>query len=175
MRVSDLGEFERDAYGALLSEPRPVAAFDGLQCRFELQGYEGDLNPEDFVQAMRNVLTAPQSLLRDATPFVHQYCVEMLRLWGDAAPSLELVSPADVWNYVELGNVLVVSRDHRSDRDVFVSLECWCAWEREHGLQLVFKNGAEISKVGPFDGHVSNASAFNDRSLDGVVYKARGA
>jgi hypothetical protein len=26
--------------------------------------------------------------------------------------------------------------------------------------------------VGPFDGHVSNASAFDDPALDGVIYKS---
>lgn len=41
-----------------------------------------------------------------------------------------------------------------------VSLACHCAWEVEHGLQLVFTHGSAISKVGPFD----------DETLRGVVY-----
>jgi len=121
---------------------------------------------------MRSVLGATRRLLLDATPYVHQYCLEMLALWGDEAPQLAIERPEDVWQHVDLGGVLAVSRDYGSGRDVFVSLECNCAWEVEHGLQLVFKNGREISKVGPFDGHVSNASAYDDETLDGVIYKA---
>jgi hypothetical protein len=76
--------------------------------------------------------------------------------------------------YVDLGTELCVSRDHGAGRDVFVSLECNCAWEVEHGLQLVFRNGREISNVGPFDGHVSNESAYANERLKGVVYKRLG-
>jgi len=95
----------------------------------------------------------------------------MQNLAGDDAPRLQIDRPADVWRHVDLGSVLVVARDHGSGRDVFVSLESNCAWEVEHGLQLVFKNGREVSKVGPFDGHVSNASAYDDDALDGVIYR----
>jgi len=55
-----------------------------------------------------------------------------------------------------------------------VSLECNCTWEIEHSLQLVFRNGNEISKVGPFDGHVSDESAYADERVRGVVYKRIG-
>ncbi|WP_424556342.1 DUF6985 domain-containing protein [Streptacidiphilus pinicola] len=39
-------------------------------------------------------------------------------------------------------------------------LECECAWEPEHGLQIVFRRGCSVSKVGPFDSHLTNVSAF---------------
>jgi len=174
MKVPDIGAFERDKYGVLVSEPRPVAALAGKQCRFALDGYDGDPHPEDFLQAVRNVLAASERLLLDATSHVHQYCRDMLTSWGDGAPNLPMQRPDDVWQHVNLGSVLVVSRDHGPGRDVFVSLECNCAWEIEHGLQLVFRNGCEVSKVGPYDGHVSNASAYDDDRLNGVVYKRLG-
>jgi hypothetical protein len=119
-------------------------------------------------------MAADESLLADATEHVHQYCIDMNTLWGDEAPILDISKPEDVWRYVDLGTQLCVSRDHGSGRDVFVSLECNCAGEIEHGLQLVFRNGNEISKVGPFDGHVSNESAYADERLRGVVYKRVG-
>ena len=172
MVVPGIGIFERDRFGALVSEALPVVALGGKRCSFELEGYEGDPHPDDFLQAVRNVLGASQRLLLDATPYVHQYCVEMLDLWGDEAPELVIQRPEDVWQHVDLGSAFVVSRDFGPGRDVFVSLECNCAWEAEHGLQLVFKNGREISKVGPFDGHVSNASAYADTTLEDVIYKA---
>jgi hypothetical protein len=171
VEISGIGTFDRDEYGLLVSEPRPIGAFGSKAMRFELDGYEGDAHPEDFVRAVQNILAATDRLLLDATDFVHQYCLDELADWGDDAPSIEMQRPADVWEYVDLGSVLILSRDHGRGRDVFASLECECAWEPEHGLQLVFRNGSEISKVGPFDGHVSNASAYDDDTLEGVVYK----
>jgi hypothetical protein len=40
------------------------------------------------------------------------------------------------------------------DQRVYVSVECECDWEPEHGLQIVFRDGATVTKVGPYDGHV---------------------
>jgi hypothetical protein len=53
---------------------------------------------------------------------------------------------------------------------VYVSVGCECDWEVEHGLQIVFRDGATVTKVGPFDGHLTNASAHARDDLEGVVY-----
>lgn len=45
------------------------------------------------------------------------------------------------------------------------------SWEPEHGLQLVFENGLTVCKVGPYDGHNTNAHAYADASLLNVVFK----
>jgi hypothetical protein len=36
-------------------------------------------------------------------------------------------------------------------RAVYVLFECDCDWNQEDGLQIVFKHGNQVSKVGPFD------------------------
>ena len=41
----------------------------------------------------------------------------------------------------------------------------------QHGLQIVFKDGRSVTKVGPYDGHLTNSNAYADASLDGVVYR----
>lgn len=53
---------------------------------------------------------------------------------------------------------------------IYFSLECNCDGEPEHGLQLVIRDGLTVSKVGSFDGHLTNADAYGDRSLAGIVY-----
>jgi hypothetical protein len=40
-------------------------------------------------------------------------------------------------------------------------------------MQLVIRDGRAVTKVGPFDGHVTNADAYDDRKLRGVVYRSR--
>ena len=82
---------------------------------------------------------------------------------------------ADVWAHVTLGREPIVSRRAYGDKGVYVSLECGCDWEREHGLQIVFKEGLRVNKVGPFDGHLTNSDAYADRSLEHVIYRSLGA
>src|SRR5262245_51494730 len=137
MDVPGIGRFEPGEYGLMVSEALPVPALGGKPCRFELEAFAEDARPEDLFQAIRNVLTATDRLLLDATPHVHQYCLDMLALRGPEAPDLRIERPEDVWTHVSLGDSFTVLRDHDDDRDAFVSLECNCAWEVEHGLQLV--------------------------------------
>jgi hypothetical protein len=70
---------------------------------------------------------------------------------------------------VSFGGEFHVDRS-ADDGQVYVSIECACTWEPEHGLQLVFRGGRTVSKVGPFDGHLTNASAFGRHDLGGAVY-----
>jgi hypothetical protein len=37
----------------------------------------------------------------------------------------------------------------------------------------VFRDGATVTKVGPYDGHLTNSAANDDDQLDGVVYRTR--
>ncbi|WP_407939254.1 DUF6985 domain-containing protein [Microbulbifer thermotolerans] len=46
----------------------------------------------------------------------------------------------------------MVLRRPYGDKLVYISLECSCDWEREHGLQIVFKQGLYVNKIGPLDG-----------------------
>lgn len=101
--VPGIGMLREEPHGQLVSEPHTIAAFGGRACRFAFDGFEGDSHPEDFIEAVRNILAADERLLGDATPYVHQYCVDMLTLWGDEVPMLDITKPADVWRYVDLG------------------------------------------------------------------------
>jgi hypothetical protein len=54
--------------------------------------------------------------------------------------------------------------------DVMADVEC--DWEPEHGLQIVFRGGRTVTKVGPYDGHLTNSAAYADGDLDGVLYRS---
>ncbi|MBR7839579.1 hypothetical protein KDL01_40375 [Actinospica durhamensis] len=82
----------------------------------------------------------------------------------DGFPSID--TPEDVWQHIVFGEV-AVGRDGAA---VFVSVESECSWEPEHGLQIVFRAGRAVTKVGPFDGQYINASA-DGRELEDVVYR----
>lgn len=76
---------------------------------------------------------------------------------------------------------IVVTEDHVADEDkraVHEAVAAFLAVDRralgaasaEHGLQIVFRGRHTVSKVGPFDGHLTNADAFGREGLDSVVY-----
>ncbi len=111
------------------------------------------------------------SALPAASAAVHAYYGDTVRLFREQGWELELAEIAEpelVWEYVSFGREFHVDRD--VDGQVYVSVECECSWEREHGLQLVFRGGGTITKIGPFDGHLTNASALGRVGLEDVVY-----
>lgn len=85
----------------------------------------------------------------------------------------DLAASADIWAHVTITNppVMVPGGTALSPAAVYVSFEGEVSWEAEHGLQLVFEDGRTVCKVGPYDGHVTNAHAYGDPSLLGTVYK----
>ena len=85
---------------------------------------------------------------------------------------MEIKAPADVWDHIRFGGEPLVSRRSKGDGGIYVSLECECDWEEEHGLQIVFENGRRVNKVGPYDGHLTNSDARADDSLGGTIYKS---
>ncbi len=40
-------------------------------------------------------------------------------------------------------------------------------------MQIVFRDAATVTKVGPYDGHLPHSAAYDDDRLDSVVYRAR--
>jgi len=87
----------------------------------------------------------------------------------EALVSIE--SPSEVWRHVQFGSEPFVTRRAYGDQGIYVSIECGCDWEPEHGLQIVLKNGERVVKVGAYDGHLTNSDAYADDSLEDVVYR----
>jgi hypothetical protein len=149
----------------------PVKMLNGQACRLIVEGYDGDDNQADFRIAIVNLLAADETVLREAEPYLYQYYQDCNAMWEpEDEEYVAIDSPAGVWKHIKLGTDLVVARRPSGDRKIYISLECECDWEPEHGLQLVFKNGLCASKVGPYDGHYSNADAYDDESLEDVIY-----
>lgn len=83
---------------------------------------------------------------------------------------LEIPTQGEVWKHVRFGTEPFVTRRADTDEKIYISLESGCEWEPEHGLELVFKEGLRINKVGGYDGHLTNSDAFDDPGLEEVVY-----
>lgn len=170
--IPGLGEVTKDESSDwLYSTEMKAMILGGRTCRIVVEGYEEDTAKEDFHIAIRNFLSAPESVLKEAEAFIYRYYQDANSIWApEDEEYLVVATPQEIWNHISLGNEPVVSRRHYGDNAVYVSLECNCDWEPEHGLQIVFKNGLKVNKVGPFNGHLTNSDAYGDESLESVVY-----
>lgn len=173
MEIPGLGSVTKDEkYGWYYSGPISLPVLGGQACRIVVEGYDDDPAKEDFHVAVKNFLALDQSALKDATAHVFQYyqdCAANSTPGDDDYVMIE--KPEDVWEHVRFGDEPVVSRRYYGDEGVYVSLSCGCDWEEEHGLQIVFKHGLKINKVGPYDGHLTNADAYGDDGLEKVIYR----
>ncbi|GLQ35111.1 hypothetical protein GCM10007939_13940 [Amylibacter marinus] len=90
--------------------------------------------------------------------------------WLDEEMGIPAI-PEDIWKYVKAGSISV-EKGRDADTDYYVVMVAKCDWEEEHGLMLVWRNGTQLTKVGGFDGHISNVNAYANAKLADVVYSA---
>ena len=143
--------------------------FDGLE--IELESADDIGSEVDYDSAEAKAALAAWSALTAAdraadTRHLHAYYLDLVDDTGEGDPD---VAPESLWERVEPGAVhLTTSSD--PDGHVYVVLEAECSWEEEHGVMMVWRDGATLTKLGEFDGHATNVDAFDDPSLADVVY-----
>lgn len=175
MQIPGLGYVQPDSRFSdwLRSGPVPLPLLGGAEAIIVLSRYEKDGQRSDFEVAVANLLTCPPEVLKQAEPYIFKYYEEMNSVfWEPDDPEyLHIESPDRVWDHVQIGANPMVSRRAYGDKAVYVSFECGCDWEPEHGLQIVLRNGNTLVKVGPYDGHLTNSDAFADSRLENVIYR----
>ena len=173
MHIPGIGPLTKDdRFEWYYSEPMVIPVLGEQPSRFILDGYDEDPNREDFHSAIHNFLKIDQSVLKQCEEHVYRYYKDRN---DDLEPGEEgytvIDSPGDVWDHIRLGCEPAVRRRAYGDKGIYVSVECGCDWEIEHGLQIVFKNGLIVNKVGPYDGHLTLSDAYNDEKLENVIYR----
>lgn len=160
-----------DCSDECFTNPIRVAFLNDEEYEFLLEGYADDHCKEDFKKAINSFINLDKNVLYDVSEYVYQYYQEKIMITSlEDENYIKIDKPQDVWEFVQFGHEHEVSRRDYDSR-IYISLECNCDWEPEHGLQLVFKNGCYINKLGPYDGHLANSDAFGDESLEDVIYK----
>lgn len=167
IEIPGLGPVVHDEeFDWLHSDPIAVKVLGGKECSVVVEGYLDDEHKEQFHEAIANFLSIDDSVLKAAEPHLYAYYQDHREYCED----LSIEKPGDVWDHIRFGREPMVTRRHGGDNGVYVSLECGCAWEQEHGLQIVFKNGLRVNKVGPYDGHLTRSDAYGDEALEDVIY-----
>lgn len=66
----------------------------------------------------------------------------------------KLTDPKKVWEYIHPTEIIVTKDRYKKRNGVFIQILCECDWEKEHGLQIVLKNGNELIRVSEQDGNL---------------------
>lgn len=152
------------------SAPVSLRVLDGAECRILIEGYGDDPDQAGFHQAIAHFLAADLSVLKAAEPHIYSYFLDVKESIEPEEDFPQIDRPADLWQFIRFPQEAFVGRREHGDRGIYVWLDCECDWEPEHGLQLVFRNGLAINKVGPYDGHLTQSDAYGDSTLENVIY-----
>lgn len=166
------------------TEPIGLPCMGGHEVRFHVWDAPADEAVPLIDAAIQNMREAGPELLEQATEHVYRYYRDVAENYS-AAEREDYGIPtigraADVWQHVQLdrGPSVAESLDDRSGYlhagVAYVSFECECDWEPEHGLCLVFIDGKRLGRVSSYDGHSTWAHAYADRSLLDVIYREGG-
>ncbi|GIE28039.1 hypothetical protein Ait01nite_010840 [Actinoplanes italicus] len=154
MEIPRLGPLTLDEEGEHSSEPVPVPIF-GRSCVFTVADPDGyATEPEAVHRAVAAFLDLDGSALAAAAPDAYEYYRDVTDFFeAEGYPYTRVPDVSRIWEHVTFGPDVRIERE---DGRVYLSVECECSWEVEHGLQLVFRDGRAISRIGPYDGHLTN-------------------
>ena len=133
-----------------LSNRKLVSIFDGL---------EKDVAPDDFSQAVGRFLSLTVQDREQATQYVYKHFRDFVDAVGEDEVDLRVDSPAQIWRHVKPTEIYV-KRRYYGDKKVYVKIAAECDWEQEHGLQIIYRDGMQLSRVSDQDGHLAHADAY---------------
>ncbi|HEY4244555.1 MAG TPA: hypothetical protein VGM88_32295 [Kofleriaceae bacterium] len=117
--------------------------FAGAELTFVFDGIDGDDRLDEIAAAVRRFLALSTRDRDAAAPAVFE------NYRAAHAADVEIAGPADVWRHVHPDEIRVTR--HRA---VYVQITAECDWEPEHGIQLIYREGWELTRVSEQDGHL---------------------
>lgn len=94
----------------------------------------------------------------EASQHVFKNYKEFVQQVGEEYFDFKIVNEEDVWKHVHPTKINI--RKRYKDNSVYIAIYAECDWEDEHGLQIVYKNGNELSRVSDQDGHLTYSDAY---------------
>jgi hypothetical protein len=143
----------------LVSEPINVPYFDGKPLTFTLDGLT-DADENDAQKAIEAFLKLNSEMRMAASQYVFQNYRRMADAVGEDEIDCHVKNPNDIWTHVHPSEIYVSRRDRR-DKLIYIQITAECDWEREHGLQIIYRQGNELSRVSDQDGHLTYTDAYD--------------
>jgi len=123
----------------------------------DIEEDESDMN--EFVEALANFMQLTDKELRLAIPYLFAEFKEYEDNVDPSCIDVSVSEESDIWNELKFTGVNLVRRGY-GDKAVYVQLTAECSWDEEHGIQLIFRKGKELSRVSDQDGHYAHCDAF---------------
>ncbi len=117
---------------------------------------------EEADQALTNFLKMNIDDRNLISELAFQNCMDFLdavEFDEDDEPLREIKDNNEIWNFIYPSEIHISRRPY-NDKDIYISIACECEWEREHGLQLVFRQGKKLTRISDQDGHLTEADAY---------------
>ena len=145
--------------GSYISDPVPFSIFDGKEIRVVLDGMSDDSRDlAEYENAVGNILGLSKDDRERITPEVFKNYTDVRTACESLGWDCPVISEKDIWQHIYPSEI-IVSRRARRDKDLYVQVHCECDWEIEHGLQLVFRRGLQLTRVSDIDGHDTESDA----------------
>jgi hypothetical protein len=146
------------------SEPITVPYFDNKLLPVIFMDFEPEKDTE-FIKEADKALTSFLQLSSSDKFTITSYVYENFRDFrnsigeNDVSKKLKNIKDENkIWKFV-YPSAIHVSRRPYNDKDIYVQIACECEWEKEHGLQLVFRQGRKLIRVSDQDGWLTKADA----------------
>jgi len=148
------------------SQPFKIPFFDNEMLSITFMGLESE-NDTTFIDqadmALTNFfrLTAAERI--SISEIAYKNCMDFLDAVGfDEVhdPLMQIKDQREIWKFIHPTDIYVERRPYK-EHDIYVMIACECDWEREHGLQLVFRQGKKLTRISEQDGHLTEADAFD--------------
>lgn len=133
------------------SIPVEIPYFEGqrLKVTFTNAMYKSYMDSAD--NALSNFLNKNSQERINDSELVYKYYSEILG-FGYCKP-LNLNSKDEIWNFIKPSEIMI---DWDEIESFYLCVSCGCEWEEEHGLQLVFKNGENLTRASGHDGQYTD-------------------
>lgn len=141
--IKGLGRLEHDPeFERSQSQPAKVNVLDGKLLPFILEDEWNQVSLlEPIESAVANFLSLDLEHREQLTELVYKNYEEIRKIATVAA--LPIRDKSGIWKYVYPDDIYI--KQGFDDPEIHIVVCGYCEWEKEHGLQMVFKKGIEMS------------------------------
>ncbi len=161
MEIPTLGRLKphREVPEWLVSALVDIPLLNGLKLSFTLDDLS-DANEVEVTRAIQSFLRLTSADRLQVGSYLYENYRHVAGMIGEADLACKIGTEHEVWDHVH-PTELFVSRRHRRDCAIYVQVAAECAWDPEHGIQIVYRHGKELSRVSGQDGHLTHADAYD--------------
>ncbi|MEM6721909.1 MAG: hypothetical protein AAF611_21455 [Bacteroidota bacterium] len=146
-----------------------IPLFDHTKMKIILVDFEPEIDT-DFMEKADSAWT--YFIKKDAnyrlkiSHLAYKNCMDFLQAVDyneEDKPLWDIKEEHEIWNFIYPERI-DICQNYNEHGDMYVVVMCECDWERENGLQFVFKHGKRLTRVSSIDGLFSDDVAYTPKS-----------